>query len=158
MKSRLRIADNAVQPLLLMFPLGFFTLVLVFDAAVMTGAPGLLGTLAYWNIVAGLLGGAAAVGVTAIEAGSARHAAVARARTLGVLLDAGVLILFAVIALIRLRTHERGADSGLLLLEGLGLVAAGLGTWLGGRLGPLPAFRSAHDCTCRGERPRISAG
>ena len=56
MESRLRIADNAVQPVLLMFPLGLFAIAILFDTATMTGAPRFLGILAYWTIVGGLLG------------------------------------------------------------------------------------------------------
>jgi len=73
MRSRLRVRDNAVQPLLLMFPLGLFALGALFDVFRMTGAPAILGTLAYWNVVAGLAGGllAALVGwIDAMAAGA----------------------------------------------------------------------------------------
>jgi hypothetical protein len=66
----------------------------------------------------------------------ARQIRVARIGIIGVLLDLWVLIVFAVIALIRLRYHDRGTESGLLLIEGLGVAMAGLSTWFGGRLGP----------------------
>jgi uncharacterized membrane protein len=92
--------------------------------------------LAFWNIVAGLLGGVLAAGVASIETMLTRQSPAHRRRTLGVLLDIGVLVVFAVIALVRLRTQYRGADSGLLLIEGLALATAGIGTWFGGRLGP----------------------
>ncbi len=142
MESRLRVADNTVQPLLLMFPLGLFAIALIFDAASMTGAPRLLGTLAYWNIVAGLLGGTLAAGVAGIDMMVTRQARDARRRTLGVLLDMGVLVIFTVIALVRLRTQYRGADAGLLLVEVLALATAGVSTWFGGRLGPGRAVRT----------------
>jgi len=135
METRLRVADNPVQPLLLMFPLGLFAIAVIFDTATLTGAPRLLGTLAYWNIVAGLLGGVLTVGVSSIEIMFTRQIRAVRRRSLGVLLDIGVLVVFTVIALVRLRTHDRGPDSGLLLVEGLALATAGLGTWIGGRLG-----------------------
>ena len=136
MESRLRIADNAVQPLLLMFPLGLFTMAIIFDVATMAGAPRLLGTVAYWNIIAGLVGGAAALGVLSIDVMSTRPVRSARRGTVGMLLDLGVLIVFTVIALIRLRTDYRGTDSGLLLVEAPALAVAGLSTWFAGRLGP----------------------
>jgi uncharacterized membrane protein len=135
-ESRLRIADNAVQPLLLMFPLGLFTMAIIFDVASVTGAPRLLGTVAYWNIIAGLVGGAAAVGIVSIDVMSTRPVRAARLRTVGVLLDLGVLIVFTVIALIRLRSDYRGTDPGLLLVEALTLALAGLSAWFAGRLGP----------------------
>ncbi|MEU7907641.1 DUF2231 domain-containing protein [Actinoplanes sp. NPDC049118] len=136
MESRLRVADNAVHPLLLMFPLGLLANAVIFDVATLAGAPGMLATLAFWNIVAGLAGGVPAISVAIIDIPPARQGRAARAGTVGVLLDLCVLIVFAVVALIRLRTPDRGADAGLLLVEVIGLAAAGAGTWFGGRLGP----------------------
>lgn len=136
MESRLRIADNAVHPLLLMFPLGLLAIAFIFDVAAMAGAPRMLATLAFWNIVAGLAGGVLAISVATIDIMAAPPGRAARAGTLGVLLDLCVLIVFAVIALIRLRTPDRGTDPGLLPVEVIGLAAAGIGTWFGGRLGP----------------------
>ncbi|MEU4222631.1 DUF2231 domain-containing protein [Actinoplanes sp. NPDC026623] len=136
MESRLRIADNAVHPLLLMFPLGLLSIAFIFDVATMAGAPRMLATLAFWNIVAGLAGGVLAISVATIDIMAASPGRAARAGTLGVLLDLWVLIVFAVIALIRLRTPDRGTDPGLLPVEVIGLAAAGISTWFGGRLGP----------------------
>jgi len=135
MQSRLRVAGNPVHPLLLMFPLGLFAMAIIFDVASRLGAPSMVATLAFWNVIAGLAGGAVAVSVAGIDTASARHARAALTGTLGMLLDLGVLIMFAVIALIRLRTADRGTDSGLLALEFAGLTAAGFSAWFGGRFG-----------------------
>src|SRR4051812_520227 len=140
MRSRLRVRDNAVQPLLLMFPLGLFALGALFDVFRMTGAPAILGTLAYWNVVAGLAGGLLAALVGWIDAMSAGSRAVARLGAARFLLDLGVLILFAVIALLRMRTQTRGLDGGLTALEVLGVALAGFGAWFGGRLGETTAM------------------
>jgi uncharacterized membrane protein len=139
MESRLRVADNAVHPLLLMFPLGLLAIAFIFDVATMAGAPRMLATLAFWNIVAGLAGGVLAIAVAFIDLVHARPGRAALAGTVGVLIDLCVLIVFAVIALIRLRTPDRGTDPGLLPVEVIGLAAAGVGTWVGGRLGPRPS-------------------
>ncbi|WP_433727705.1 DUF2231 domain-containing protein [Actinoplanes sp. CA-051413] len=125
-----------MQPLLLMFPLGLFTMAIIFDVATLAGAPRLLGTVAYWTIIAGLLGGAVAVGIISVDVMATRPVGAARLGTFGVLLDLGVLIVFTVIVLTRLRTEYRGTDSGLLLVEALALTVAGISTWFGGRLGP----------------------
>jgi uncharacterized membrane protein len=134
-ESRLRIAGNAVHPLLLMFPLGLFAIAIIFDVATMLGAPSMVGTLAFWNVVAGLVGGASAVSVAAVDTASARGTRATLVGAVGVLLDLGVLVTFAVIAMIRLRTADRGADSGLLALEFAGLTAASFSAWYGGRFG-----------------------
>ena len=67
MESRLRIAGQAVHPLLVMFPLGLFTMAVLFDIGNLLGGPDILGALAYWNIVAGLTGGALVVLASAID-------------------------------------------------------------------------------------------
>jgi uncharacterized membrane protein len=133
--SRLRVADQQVQPLLLMFPLGLFATALLFDVACLLGAPAMLGTLAYWNIAAGVVGGGVAAAAGAIDAGTCPDAAIARRAVAGVVLDLGVLTLFAVIALLRLRVPDRRADHGLLTVETAGLAMAAFSAWFGGRLG-----------------------
>lgn len=135
MESRLRVAGNPVQPLLLMFPLGLFAMAIIFDVAGRLGAPSMVSTLAFWNVVAGLVGGAGAVSVAGIDLASARQRRTAVLGVLGVLLDLGVLVTFAVIALIRLRTADRATHSGLLALELAGLAVAGFGARFGGRFG-----------------------
>ena len=135
MGSRLQIRGNTVQPLLLMFPLGLFALGALFDLYAMTGAPRLLGTLAYWNIVAGLVGGIVAALVGWIDAMCAGNRAAGRLGAVRFLLDLGVLTLFAVIVLLRMRTPARGLQGGLAAFEALGLGLAWFGAWFGGRLG-----------------------
>lgn len=114
---------DSVQPVLLMFPLGLFAVAIILDLATLLGAPAIIGTLAYWNVVAGLFGGIFG-------------AVVGRPRVVILLLDMGVLFYFAVLALIRVRGGDRAADPGLVLLEVLGLAAAFAGSWFGGRLDP----------------------
>ncbi len=114
---------NSVQPVLLMFPLGLFAVAIILDLATVLGAPAIIGTLAYWNLVAGLFGGIFG-------------AVVGRPRVAVLLLDMGVLFYFAVLTLVRVRSGDRSADPGLLPLELLGLAAAVTGSWFGGRLDP----------------------
>ena len=85
MESRLRIAGQAVHPVLVMFPLGLFTMAVLFDIGNVLGGPDILGSLAYWNIVAGLIGGVLVVLAGAIDLlfvrGIARRSASASCRT-----------------------------------------------------------------------------
>jgi uncharacterized membrane protein len=133
MQSRLRLAGHGVQPLLLMFPLGLFWMAFVFDVATLLGAPAMVGTLAYWNLVAGLIGGVLASVAVGFDAFTATDPLSARIGFLSLLLDVGVLILFAVLTLMRVRGADRTADPGLLLLEIAGLSVAAFGAWYGGR-------------------------
>jgi hypothetical protein len=82
MESRLSIAGQAVQPVLVMFPLGLFAMAVLFDVADLLGGPTILGALAYWNIIAGLV-----VGVLSALAGAVDVMFVRRpqARRLGAL-------------------------------------------------------------------------
>lgn len=145
MESRLKIAGQAVQPLLVMFPLGLFAMAVIFDVADLLGGPGILGTLAYWNVVAGLIGGVLATLAGAIDLAFVRRADTRRIGVLRTLVSMGVLILFAVILMVRVGHADRGAGFGLLVLELLALGLAGFGAWFAGQLanGRTPAFARA---------------
>ncbi|MEV6596246.1 hypothetical protein AB0M36_05190 [Actinoplanes sp. NPDC051346] len=129
MRTRLTVRGNAVQPLLLMFPFGLLVVAVILDVFHALGAPRLLGTLAYCTIVAGLLGGALAAAAVWID--TMAH----RAETPQLLLDLAVLVIFTVIVLLRMRTPDRTALLGVLLVELLGLGIAGASAWCdaGGR-------------------------
>jgi uncharacterized membrane protein len=135
MESRLRIAGQAVQPVLVMFPLGLFTMAVLFDTGNLLGGPAILGALAYWNIVAGLIGGVLSALACAIDLAFVPNGTVAkRAGVLLTLVNMGVLILFAVILMLRMRTPDRVAGGGLLAVELISLAAAVFGAWYGGEL------------------------
>ncbi|BEL08593.1 hypothetical protein Q0Z83_067840 [Actinoplanes sichuanensis] len=133
MESRLRLAGHGMQPLLLMFPLGLFWMAFVLDLAVLMGAPSLLGTVAFWNLVAGLGGGLLATAAAITDAVVATGPAGVRIFVLALLLDVGVLIIYAVLTLTRVRDPHRTASAPLLTLELLGLVAAAFTAWFSGR-------------------------
>jgi len=147
MESRLRIAGQAVHPVLVMFPLGLFTMAVLFDVGNLLGGPDMLGALAYWNIAAGLIGGVLVALASALDLVFARNGT--RAKRLGVLIslvNMGVLILFAVILMLRMRTPDRVAGGGLLVVELLSLVGAVFAAWYGGELvnrRTAPAFARA---------------
>ena len=145
MESRLRVAGQGVQPILVMFPLGLFAMAVIFDVADLLGGPGILGALAYWNVVAGLIGGVLAALAGAIDLIFVSRPEAKRIGVLRVLLNMAVLILFAVVLMIRIGMHDRQAGVGLLLVELLALAIAGFGAWFGGELtnGRTPALARA---------------
>ena len=145
MESRLSVAGQAVQPILVMFPLGLFAMAVIFDLANLAGGPGILGALAYWNVVAGLIGGALATVAGAIDLAFVRRPTARRVGVLRVLLNMGVLVLFAVILMVRVGAPDRAAGVGLFLIELLALGLSGFGLWFGGELanGRMPAFAKA---------------
>ena len=146
MESRLRIAGQAVHPVLVMFPLGLFTMAVLFDMGNVLGGPDILGSLAYWNIVAGLLGGVLVVLAGAVDLALMRGTRAKRLAVLQNLMNMGVLILFAVIVMLRMQSPDRVAGAGLLFVELIALVAAFFGAWYGGEIvnrRTVPAFAQA---------------
>jgi uncharacterized membrane protein len=135
MDSRLRIAGQAVQPVLVMFPLGLFSMAVLFDLADLLGAPQIIGQLAYWNICAGLVGGILAALAGAVDMMMTRAGSQAkRAGVLQGLMNMGVLILFAVLLMLRMRTPDRVVGGGLFVVELLALAGAVYAAWFGGEL------------------------
>ncbi|WP_203896195.1 DUF2231 domain-containing protein, partial [Actinoplanes xinjiangensis] len=134
MQSRLRIAGHGMQPLLLMFPLGLFWTAFVLDLATLLGAPAMLGTAAFWNLVAGLGGGLLATLAAVADAVAATGPAGTRIFVLALLLDVGVLIIYAVLTLMRVREPDRTTSASLLTIEVTGLAAAAFSAWFSGRL------------------------
>src|SRR5687767_120050 len=107
MENRLSIRGNAVEPVLLMFPLGLLAVAVTLDVFHVLGGPPIIGTLAYCTVAAGLLGGmitACAVRLGAMNTGAP---AGAPSSTRRFLLDAAVLVIFAVVLLLRMRTPDR---------------------------------------------------
>jgi uncharacterized membrane protein len=145
MESRLRIAGQAVQPILVAFPLGLFVMAGIFDVANLSGGPGILGTLAYWNLVAGLVAGGLAVLAGAIDVMFVRRPLAKRIGVLRVLLNMASLILFAVILMVRVGEPQRQVNVGLFMVELLALAVGGFGAWFTGTLatGRTPAFARA---------------
>jgi uncharacterized membrane protein len=134
MESRLQIAGQAVHPVLVMFPLGLFTMAVLFDTGNVLGGPDILGALGYWNIVAGLVGGVLVVLASAIDMLFVRDTRAKRFGVLQNLMHMGVLILFAVILMLRMQSPDRVAGGGLLVVEVIALTAAFVGAWYGGEL------------------------
>ena len=135
MDSRLRIANQAVQPVLVMFPLGLFAMAVLFDLGNVFGGPDILGALAYWNLVAGLVGGVFAAAASAVDLMFVRNGTPEkRAGVLQGLVNMGVLLVFAVILMLRMGTPDRVAGGGLVAVELLALAGAVFGAWYGGEL------------------------
>jgi uncharacterized membrane protein len=135
MESRLRIAGQAVHPVLVMFPLGLFVIAVLFDVAHLSGAPAIVGALAYWNVIAGLAGGVLAAMAGAVDLMFVPNGTPAkRAGVLLGVLNMGVLVVFAVVVMVRMADADRVAGGGLLLVEVLAVAVAGVSAWFGSDL------------------------
>lgn len=135
MESRLKLLGHPVHPMLIVFPLGLLSTAVIFDVIDLAGGPDVFGDVAYWNIIAGLIGGvlAAAAGafdLLAIPSGTRAK----RIAVLHALVNTGVILLFAGVWAVRMAADHRGAGGGLLAIELVALGIAGVGAWFGGEL------------------------
>ncbi|ASW53300.1 DUF2231 domain-containing protein [Plantactinospora sp. KBS50] len=135
MESRLKVLGHPVHPMLVMFPVALFVTAVLFDLADAFGGPRVLGEVAYWDILVGLvlgvLGAAAGLfDLLAIPAGT-------RAKRVGVLhalVNSGVLLLFAGVWAVRTSAAQPAAGGGLLAIEVVALAGVAVGAWFGGEL------------------------
>ncbi|WP_433828091.1 DUF2231 domain-containing protein [Actinoplanes sp. CA-015351] len=145
MESRLSVAGQAVQPILVMFPLGLFAMAVLFDMADLLGGPSILGALAYWNIIAGLVGGLLAALAGAVDVMFVHNPDTRRLGVLRGLINMGVLVIFAVILMLRVHTSDRVVGGGLFAVELLAFGLAIFGAWFTSELanGRAPSFARA---------------
>src|SRR5919199_345724 len=134
MESRVKLFGHALHPILIVFPLGLLATSVIFDIAYLSTGSARLSDVAYWMIVAGVLGGliAAPFGVVdwlAIPAGT-------RAKSIGALHGVGnvvVVLLFAVSWYVR---GQAGVPphTSVYIFSFLGVGLALWTGWLGGEL------------------------
>lgn len=126
-----RIGKHPIHPMLVVLPMGLWIAALAFDIADMVTGNPLWRTIATWNIGAGIVGALLAavpgfVDYLALD-GRARRLA-----TYHMVLNLGAVAIFAVNWYVRTRV---AADSLWPLgLSVIGVLAIGIGGWLGGEL------------------------
>jgi uncharacterized membrane protein len=135
MESRVKLLGHPVHPMLVVIPLGLFIGAVVFDAIALWRHSTALGTVGFWNIAGGVVGGlfAAVFGLVdwlAIPSGT-------RAKHIG-LWHAGsnviAIVCFAAIWWLRYTDVQFLATPGLLVMEVIALLFGAVGGWLGGEL------------------------
>ena len=134
MESRVKLFGHPLHPILIVFPLGLLATSVIFDIAYWATGNARLSDVAYWMIVAGVLGGlvAAPFGMIdwlAIPAGT-------RAKSIGALHGVGngvVVLLFVVSWYVRNRAGVPPTTSAY-VFSFLGVGLALWTGWLGGEL------------------------
>ncbi|MCP2243838.1 DUF2231 domain-containing protein [Lentzea aerocolonigenes] len=136
MRSRVRAAGHAVHPILIVFPLGLLTTAVGFDVLYLITSRTSFAFTAAHLVFAGVL-----MGVVTAATGWLDWFLVtpqgSRARRIGLLhglVNAVVLVLFAVSWTLRLAVPDWIPSWPALVAAWLGVLAAGLGGWLGGEL------------------------
>jgi uncharacterized membrane protein len=128
MESRLTVAGNPIYPMLVLVPYGLLATGAIFDAADVLGGPVLLGTVAYWTVIAGVFAGVCAGLAGLVDLRATRDGT--RERRLAVtyaLLNLAVLLLYVVVLMVRIGSPDRAAGGALLTFELLVLVLAAAG-------------------------------
>jgi uncharacterized membrane protein len=134
MESRAKLLGHPIHPMLIVFPLGLLATAVVFDVIFLITDTLVMATVAYWMIVAGIIGGllAAPFGLIdwlAIPEGT-RAKAIGRMHGLG---NVVVLLLFAGSWFLRRDVPEApGLFAHFLSFAGAGLAL--VTAWLGGEL------------------------
>jgi uncharacterized membrane protein len=133
--KRVTVAGHSLHPMLVVFPLGLLATSLVWDLVYLASENLMWGAIAFWTIVAGVVGGVIAaipglVDWLAIPSGT-------RAKRVGALhgiLNLAIVVLFLVSIVLRF-TAGYTAPTVLSMLPGwIAIVAALPSAWLGGEL------------------------
>ena len=135
MESRAKLLGHPIHPMLIVVPLGALIAAVIFDAVYMATGNVALGSIGFWNIGIGILGGllAAVFGLIdwlAIPSGT-------RAKKIGIM-HAGVnvlmLAIFTFAWLDRYVTESHAPTSFNMMIEAGAIGLAMLAGWLGGEL------------------------
>ena len=135
MESRVKLLGHPIHPMLVVLPLGLFVMSVIFDAMYLARGNVTFGVVAYWNILAGVIGGllAAVFGLIdwlAIPDGT-------RAKRIG-LLHGGtnvlVVLLFAYSWWTRSNTVDAMPTTTLFAVQVIALLMGAFAGWLGGEL------------------------
>lgn len=135
MKARATLLGHPIHQMLVVVPLGLWTMAVIFDVITVFRPSENLSIASYWNIVAGCIAAvvAATFGLidwTKIPAGT-------RAKRIGVmhaLTNVGVLILFVIAVGMRYDEPSYVATTAPFVIELIAFALGGLGGWLGGEL------------------------
>ncbi len=135
MESKAKLLGHPVHPMLIVFPLGLFIVALIFDVLYLATDDTDFATVAFWNIIAGIVGGllAAVPGLIdwmAIPAGT-------RAKSIGLLHGAGNVVivgLFGISWLLRLGATDNEPSIFAVVLAAVAVALGALTGWLGGEL------------------------
>jgi uncharacterized membrane protein len=134
MEAKAKLAGHSVHQMLIVFPLGLLATSILFDLVHLGTGDAIYAQVAYWMIIAGMIGGVVAapfglVDWLAIPQGT-------RAKTIGLIHGVGnvvVLLLFFGSWLLR-RDNAANPGAAAIVLSALGVALAVFTGWLGGEL------------------------
>jgi uncharacterized membrane protein len=135
MESRLKLLGHPIHPMLIVLPLGLFSVAVLFDVIYLVTGSDEFADVAYWNITVGIVGG-----LLAAVFGFLDWLAIpkkTRARRIGLWHGGGnfvIVLLFIGSWLMRLGDYAYAPNLVPFLLGLVGVVLALVTAWLGGEL------------------------
>lgn len=135
MESRFKVLGHPVHPMLIVFPMGLFITSVIFDILYLATDNELLANVAYYNIIAGIIGGLLAAVFGLIDwlgiPGDTRAKSVGLYHGLG---NVVVVLLFAGSWLLRMNAEDNLPTTLALVLSFAGVALGAVTGWLGGEL------------------------
>ena len=136
MESRAKFLGHAMHQILIPFPLGLLATAVIFDVIYLIWGNPTIATVAFYMIVAGIVGGLIAAPFGWIDWFAIPQNT--RAKSVGLMHGGGnvlVLLLFIVSCWLRYGEHvDHHPETHALILSFAGFALAGLTAWLGGEL------------------------
>jgi uncharacterized membrane protein len=132
MASPASIKKHPIHPMLVALPIGLWIFALVCDVVRAAGGAANWGTVATYCIVAGIVGALLAAVPGLIDYFSIDEAEMKRIATLHLAVNLGAVVIFAINLWLRFRLPM--ASNMPLALSIIGVLAIGLGGWLGGEM------------------------
>lgn len=134
MESKAKFAGHSVHQMLIVFPLGLLAASIFFDLLHLATGDPIRAHVAYWVIIAGIIGGLVAAPFGVVDWLAIPHGT--RAKTIGLIHGIGnvfVLLLFVGSWLLR-RESPGSPGTGAIVLSAIGVGLAVVTGWLGGEL------------------------
>jgi uncharacterized membrane protein len=132
MASPASIKKHPIHPMLVALPIGLWIFALVCDVVRAAGGSANWGTVAMYCVAAGIVGALIAAVPGLIDYFSIDEAEMKRIGTLHLAINLGAVVIFAINLWLRFRLPA--ASSVPLALSIIGVLAIGLGGWLGGEM------------------------
>jgi uncharacterized membrane protein len=153
-ESRASIAKHPLHPMLVVVPLGLWVAALAFDIAAAFTTNGTWRTIAFWNIIGGIIGALVAA-VPGFLDYLTMQGRVGRTATWHMILNLTAVAVFALNAFVRTRV---GMESGWpLILTVIGVVGVFVAGWLGGEMVYVERVGVIEPREAREGRPRRAA-
>ena len=132
MASPASIGKHPIHPILVALPIGLWIFALVCDVLRVAGGVANWGTVATYCVAAGIVGALIAAVPGLIDYFSIDEAEMKRIATFHLALNLGAVVIFAINLWLRFRLPAESSVP--LALSVLGVLAIGLGGWLGGEM------------------------